>query len=481
MTPSEPKSLSPLADQIIDKAIDNVNRKLVAGYRNKNNSRPNAKTADYKSTAKDTLKSASAKDTIEVSNRGAEWREMIEKTVTHGISSLKSIQFDGTFTVENGKPEGLDKVPNKPGIYVVYDKQGNSVYVGDSVKLRSRWYAGHLNENAQKTKAGEPYKLNKEFEEGCTVGYVEMKSEEAAAAAEAHLIAKERPRLNKREELKTEQGKRANIEGKKMKESSGGTASLARGAAKEAAKNSGWIVFEQLSTAIVKALKDELVDIFKGGETRLSDRIERFFKKVWSVLEGIIKAPFQLLKGIFEFIVNALSKTIRQIHLLARNLFDLAQSTWKLFKGAKTMSTEELVQKISETIITSSTLILWNALDAIIEAQLTPLVGPFAPFLAAAISAIGFGLSAHYLQKFVPQIVDFIVNFKLHYTGALEAKKEACEELIVVSERNFELVELLGEYHESSRLMVVEAAEHTKKLNEHTPIEKFDINKLLNS
>ena len=130
MTPSEPKSLSPLADQIIDKAIDNVNRKLVAGYRNKNNSRPNAKTADYKSTAKDTLKSASAKDTIEVSNRGAEWREMIEKTVTHGISSLKSIQFDGTFTVENGKPEGLDKVPNKPGIYVVYDKQGNSVYVG---------------------------------------------------------------------------------------------------------------------------------------------------------------------------------------------------------------------------------------------------------------------------------------------------------------------------------------------------------------
>ena len=47
--------LSPLSNAIVDKAIENVNRKLFAGARNKKNSRPNAKTTDVKSTLKDTL------------------------------------------------------------------------------------------------------------------------------------------------------------------------------------------------------------------------------------------------------------------------------------------------------------------------------------------------------------------------------------------------------------------------------------------
>lgn len=38
--------LPPLANLIVDRALDNTQRKLVAGFRNKKNSRPNAKDVD---------------------------------------------------------------------------------------------------------------------------------------------------------------------------------------------------------------------------------------------------------------------------------------------------------------------------------------------------------------------------------------------------------------------------------------------------
>lgn len=98
----EMKQLSPLANLIVDRAIDNTNRKLVAGYRNKNNSRPNAKTTDLTSVAKDALEATSAESVMDVANRGVAWREMIEKSLTHGISSLSTMKFDGEFTIQGG-------------------------------------------------------------------------------------------------------------------------------------------------------------------------------------------------------------------------------------------------------------------------------------------------------------------------------------------------------------------------------------------
>jgi hypothetical protein len=260
MTESVPEmqSLSPLANAIIDRAIDNVTRKLVAGHRNKKNSRPNAKTPDLGSATKDTFAAASAASAMAVANRGVAWKEMFQKTLSHGISAIATMKFDGSFTVKDGKAEGLNDVPNAPGVYVVFNQQGEAVYVGDSTKLKTRWYAGHLNEHKQGSNNDKPYKLADEFQDGCTVKFVVMDSEATAAAVEAHLIAKEKPKKNSREELQTEQGKRANIEAKKMKEASGSATSIAMGAAKEAAKNVGWGVFEQLATELTKALKEEL-------------------------------------------------------------------------------------------------------------------------------------------------------------------------------------------------------------------------------
>lgn len=483
MTTTDLKELSPLANIIIDRAIDSVNRKLIGGFRNKRNSRPGAKTPDIKSTLKDSLDSTSAASVQAVANRGIAWNEMITKSLTRGISSLSTMEFDGEFTVTNGVPENLDKVPNTPGVYVVYNKQNEAVYIGDSVKIQSRWHAGHLNEHKQKKQGiesgGEPYKLATEFEEGCKVRYISMESEETAAALEAHLIRTENPRVNSREELLNEQGTRPNIEAKKMKESSGSTSTLVKGAAAEAVKNSGWVALEQLSAAALKALKDELVDIFAGGKARLSARIKRFFEKIWSVLRQIIESPLKLLEGVFEFIVNALSKAFSQIYMLARNLLDLANAGWQLFKGAKTMSAEELVQKISETIIVSGTLVIWDALDPVIEAQLMPLLGPVAPYLAAVISAIGFGLSSHYLQGVVPKIVEFVVGVKTGHQEAVGVQRAACEQLITVSERNFELVEILGDYARSSGELVTDMQQQTAQLSVHRPIAAFDIQALL--
>lgn len=478
-TTTDLKELPPLANVIIDRAIDSVNRKLIGGFRNKKNSRPNAKTPDIKSAARDSLNSVSAASVQEVANRGIAWKEMITKSLTRGIFSLSTMQFDGEFTVANGVAEGLDKVPNTPGVYVVYNKQNEAVYVGDSVKLQSRWHAGHLNEHKQMKNGDESYKLATEFEEGCTVRYISMESEETAAALEAHLILTEKPRVNSKEELSTEQGKRSNIEAKKIKDSFDNTSGLVKGAALEATKNTGFVVLEQLSGTILKALKDELVDIFGGGKAQLSARIKRFFEKIWSVLSQIVKSPLKLLEGIFEFIVNALSKTINQIYMLTRNLLKLANNAWLLYTGAKNMSTEELIQKISETIIISGTLVVWDALDPVIEAQLLPLVGPVAPYLAAAISAIGFGLSSYYLQGFVPQIVEFLINTRSMHKEAVEAQRAACEQLIKNSERNFELVEIFGEYARSSRDLMIDMQQQTKQLSKHQPVEPLDLQTLL--
>lgn len=476
---TEMKQLSPLANLIVDRAIDNTNRKLVAGYRNKKNSRPNAKTSDPAAVAKDTLNATSATSGIEVANRGVAWREMIEKSLTHGISSLATMKFDGEFTVQGGTPNGLDAVPNQPGVYVIYNKNNEAVYVGDSTKLQKRWHAGHLNELRQGERSGDPYKLAPELMEGCTVRYVLMDSEATAAALEAHLIKTEKPVVNKREELKDEQGKRANIEAKKMKEASGSTATLVGGAALEAAKNSGWMVMEQLTSAVLKALKDELVDIFMGGQAKILDRLKRFFAKVWAVVQRIIDAPTQLLTGIFEFIVNALSKAIGQVYQLARNIFELGSNAWSLFKNARSMTQEELVHKITETIVVSATLVFWDAVDPVIESQLLGVMGPVAPYVAAAISAIGFGLSSHYLQKFVPKIVNYLLATRTGHHDALDAQRDACLRLIDVSENEFRMINVLGEYVRSSADFEVHTNAQIRELSSHQAIEVLDVRAML--
>ncbi|MEM5430576.1 GIY-YIG nuclease family protein [Cupriavidus oxalaticus] len=472
--------LPPLANLIVDRAIDNTQRKLIAGFRNKDNSRPNAKTTDVGSSLEDTAKATSASSVMAVANRGIAWREMIQKSLSHGISSLSTAQFDGEFKIKNGKAEGLDNLPEQPGVYVVYDASGKVAYVGDSGNLKQRWRDGHMDSHRLGEKNGKPYKLADQFEEGCTVRFIKMDSVETAAAVEAHWIKDEadRPSVNKRAELKEEQGKRSNIEAKKMKDASGSTSSLLKGAGVELAKNMGWQNLEQLTSVMLKALKGELVDILAGGKSRISQRVERFFHQIWAAIRAIFDAPLKLLAGIVEFIVNAFSKAISQIYGLARNLFDLANGAWNLFRGAKTMSTEELVQKVSETIIVSGCLVIWDALDPIIEAQLLPMLGPAAPYVSCAITAMGFGLSSFYLQKIVPAIVDFLVAFKQGWTAALDAKRDACLQLIVLEENEWKLVSELEGHARSTGALINDMQQHVQTLSAHRPVQRIDMRAL---
>nr|WP_275660556.1 GIY-YIG nuclease family protein [Shewanella sp. Isolate13] len=380
--------------------------------------------------------------------------------------------------------EGLHQVPRTPGVYVVFDKTDTPVYVGDSTNIRSRWHAGHLNENRQKLNNGEQYKLSEQLTEGCVVKFISCESKETAAAIEAHLIKEAQPAVNAREELLNAQGTRSNIEAKKMKDASGSTASLATGAAKAAVENVGWSVLETLITTCIKALKDELVDIVSGGKTKLKDRIKRLFKKVWAVIANILKNPGSLLKGIFEFIVNAFSSAIRKIYQLARNIYDLGYAAWQLYKGKQTLSKAELVQKISETIITSGCLVIWDALDPIIEAQLIafiPPIAPYAPYIAATIAAIGFGVSSHYLSGFVPKIVEKIVNYNPMQQQSLEQQRSACEQLVINAEKELVMINGLEDYMRSSKELVTELTSHTQQLTQHQAIERFSIEDRLNS
>lgn len=480
------KALPPLAQACVDKSMDNMVRKLSAGVRNKKNSQSNAKKKSVKITAKDSAKAASARSAQDVSNRGAAWKEMIQKSISHGISSLKTLQFDGEFTVKDGVANGLKDAPTGPGVYVVFDKSGEACYVGDAKNIQSRWNAGHLNENRQKETQGQAYKMSEEFKEGCTVKFVKCDSVETAAAIEAHLIKEGEPRINKKEELKNEQGTRSNQEAKKMKDSSDSTRNLVKGAAVEGLKHGGAVMLEDFITTCIRLTKDELVDVFLGGEATLVERIERFFKKIWQKIVDMVKKPLELFKGIVEFVVNAISEVFRKVYNLARNIYDLGVAAVELHKGNKTMSKEELVEKISEVIITSGCLILWDALDLVLEEYFSPLIGPVAPYLAAILSAIGFGVSSHYLCEFIPQIVEKILSFETGHHEAQRERAAACMKLVDVSEMNMCLVEGLTSYTESSWELCQAAAEHTHRLNNQpnrvisasTIVE--DVNELLN-
>ncbi len=275
-----------MANLIVDRAIDNMTRKLVAGHRNKRNAKPNAKQVDFGAEAKEALKASSAQSVMQVANRGQAWKEMIQKSFTHGISSLATMKFDDEFAIKDGqRPDSFkQKMPDSPGVYVVFDHDDKPVYVGDSENMQSRWNAGHFNEYKQGQKPeSERYKLADEMERGCTVKFIRMDSKETAAALEAHLIkenfaqfkgvrktaksltpeeaAKRDQALangmlkNKKDELATEQGTRSNQEAKKMKDASGTTAALAKGATVEAVKNVGYDIFERLTTTAIKAIK----------------------------------------------------------------------------------------------------------------------------------------------------------------------------------------------------------------------------------
>jgi len=471
------KTLSPLSEAIVNKTIDNVTRKLVGGFRNKKETQANQKNKSLKTTAKNTFKATSAQSVLDVNNRGVAWKEMIQKSISHGISSLSTMQFDGQFTVKNGQAIGLDSVPNKPGVYVVFDKNNQAKYVGDSGKLKTRWNTGHLNENKQNIKQGQEYKLGQEFEEGCTVKFIQTDSVETAAAIEAHLISSEKDKghlVNSKEELKNEQGTRLNQEAKKMKDASTSTSSLVGNAALEAGKQSVSNIIEQLISTSIKYLKDELVDIFKGGITPLMDRIKRFLSRIWSVIVDMVKKPLDMLKGIFEFIINALSQVIAKVYNLAKNIYELGCAAWSLYKGNETMSREELIKNISETIIISASMILWDSLDLIIETNLTalfPAIAPFAPYISATLSAIGFGVTSHYLCQIVPEIVESILSFGSEHAEAAEERKLACEQLVNNSELNLVLIAELNVYMKSTAELCLDMKEHTERLLHNSPNE----------
>jgi hypothetical protein len=501
-------ALPPLATTIVDAAIDNMTRKLIAGYRNKSSSEPNAKKVDIGAEAMETLKTTSAQSVMDVANRGQAWRELITKSLTAGISSIVTMQFDGSFTIKDGIPDqDFNSLPNTPGVYVVFD-QGSPpkpVYVGDSGNMQKRWHAGHLNEHKQGQRSDNPYKLDEELSKGCTVKFIQMDSVESAAALEAHLIrenfsnfngvakkpgsaesplseeegkkrtnAIEKGMLkNQREELATEQGKRSNIEAKKMKNRLESTTELLKGAAGEAFKNVGFDVLHRVTTTAIKAVKDELVDILhpQGAPTRIVVRLRRVLKKMIAVLKGFFDKPMQLARGLVQFIVNALWKSISQICNLANNIFDLASNALNLHRGTNTMSREELVRKISETVIVSGSLVLWDGLDPVIEAKLTPFAGIFAPYLSSMIVAIGFGISSHYLQRMVYMAIDAVIAFKMGFQESLSAAKTACAQLVANVQQELVLMCDLRDYLISSKALMTELQAHTVALSNHHAIE----------
>jgi len=418
------QSLSPLANKIVDKSIDNITRKLVVGGRNRSKSRPSAKSVDIKVEISDLLKASNTANAIDIAKRTTDWREVITKSFSHGVSSLSTIKFDSEFTIAGGEAKDLKFVHDGPGVYVVYDKAGNAVYVGDAERVSKRWVAGHLNEYKQKAKLGQPYKLAGQIEEGCIVKVLHTDSKETAAAIEANLIANHKNELiNNKDELKNTQGTRSNIEAKKMKERLNSAKGLVEGAVREIGEQSVLAAIEGLLASAIKHLKLELVDLFKGGDAKLAERVQRFFQAIIQDVKNLKTNLKEMLKGVFDAVIGLISQTISQVYNLARNIFDLAANAYNIYKNKDKMSTEEVLNKTVETIVISGSLALWSSLDVAIEGLIFPFTGVFTGIVAGIISAIGFGITSHLLSKFVPSLVKFILGFGVSHQIALEERK----------------------------------------------------------
>ena len=151
----------------------------------------------------------------------------------------------------------------------------------------------------------------------------------------------------------------------------------------------------------------------------------------------------------------------------------------QLYRGSETLSREELVRKISETVIITGSLVVWDVMDPILEAKLLPLCGPFAPYLASAIVAIGFGLTSHTLQKVVTSIIDSIIAFQRGLSQSLEASRSACEQMLVLAENEFSLLLGMEEYVASSTELMQGMEKHTSQLSQHKHIEPLDIEAMM--
>ena len=459
------QGLNPLAHSIIDKTVDNLTRKFIGGYRNKKNSQVGAKDPSVSIEIEDTLKATSARSVLEVANRGVHWKELVCKSFSHGVASVSTMKFDGEFTVKNGVAEKLSEAPIKAGVYVVFDTNGEVKYIGSAQNIQKRWIAGHLNENKQCQRKSQIYKLANEFTEGCTVKFIAMDSIETALAVEANILATERPPINLKEELKNEQGTRPKIEAKKMKESMKSAAHLALGASKEAALNISWDIFEQLTAALIKALKDEVVDVFITTKAQLKTRLKRIIDKVWQVIANVINAPLSILKGMFEFILNALMQTIGKIYQLAKNIYDLGMASVAVLQGVKTLTREELITKISEVIITSGALIFWDALDPLIETGLTalfPPLAPFSPYISSTLSAVGFGITSYYLSKLIPKAVTLIIDTEPQF---IKEGRATYQQILKTFENNEELMLELTLYAQTSSELISELDDHVQRLD----------------
>jgi len=454
--------LTPLQEQIIDKSIENINRKLIAGFRNRRIAPSQNEKPGIKTDIKNTLKSSTAGDAMEVANRGSMWKEMIQKSFSHGISSIATLKFDSEFQVHGGKIVSGAEVPKSAGVYVVYDNDGKIRYIGDSNNISKRWTAGHLNEHKQKKTASENYKLAKEFEDGCTVKVINCDSVETAAALEASLIkevlnSNDHDLVNKKEELKNKQGTRSNTEAKKIKDSLGSKIDITVGAAFEGLKHGGWNVLEVIITQSVIILKEELIDFYKTKKNNFKIRISRLLKRIYEILKQQLLNVKELAKGVFEFILNALSKAISQIYQLAKNIFDLGYAAWSLYKGKDTLSKAELIEKITSTIVLTANTVFWSSIDLSLESALSSFTGPLSPFIAAIISAMGFGITSHYLSSIVPKIVDLIVGY--HEETRINLR-ESAKKIIETSDLNISLVNSLESYSYSTLGLITDIKDH---------------------
>ena len=85
--------------------------------------------------------------------------------------------------------EELKKLPNKPGVYIMHDKDGNIIYVGKAVSLKNRvrQYFRKTNKTARIERM---VSLISYFE------YIVVDNEAEALILECNLIKKNRPKFN---------------------------------------------------------------------------------------------------------------------------------------------------------------------------------------------------------------------------------------------------------------------------------------------
>ena len=232
----------------------------------------------------------------------------------------------------------------------------------------------------------------------------------------------------------------------------------------------------------IHILKDELCDCYLGGKDDWKTRLKRFLKRFKEeVIKGIISVD-NFVKTAFEFTIKLFSGILDNLLQIFRSVIDGIKNIIKVIRN-KNSTKEEKLKALIDAIAIGVGGVVWNSIDLALETALaSTFIGPFAPFVAAILSGLGFGITVNYIMTSFKVIVDFFTD---HHKEALIMISKTQDQVIRNAKLSEELIlearetfQKFASFYQSCNGNITKIQENSFKVEETNILD--DVKKILN-